>query len=168
MILFREGNGDAVPRRGRTRCNCRAASGAIAAREQREMAGAPRLSGVNTMRGRDDELRIASEILDRAERGQGTVLLIEGDPGTGKTGLLDEITHEATRRHFSLATGEADEIGRRTPFAPLLTALQDAAGGLLSDTPPPSAPESWAPVVSKLSELLERRAAASPLLVTLD
>ncbi len=138
-------------------------------RETAETAGtAPRLSGVNTMRGRDEQLRIASEILGQAERGQGTVLLIEGDPGTGKTGLLDEITHEATRRHFSLATGEADEIGRRTPFAPLLTALQDAVGGLLSETSPPSAPESWAPVVSKLSELLERRAATSPLLVSLD
>ena len=120
------------------------------------------------MRGRDEELRIASEILGCAERGQGRVLLIEGDPGTGKTGLLGEIINEAAERHFSLATAEADEIGRRTPFAPLLTALQDAVSGLPSETSSLSAPESWAPVVSKLSALLERRAAASPLLVSLD
>ena len=120
------------------------------------------------MRGRDDELRIASEILGHAERGQGQVLLTEGDPGVGKTGLLDEVLNEAGRRHFSLAKAEADEIGRRTPFAPLLTALQDAGGELPGETSSFSAPESWAPVVSQLRVLLERRAAASPLLVSLD
>ncbi len=120
------------------------------------------------MRGRDDELRIASEILGHAERGQGKVLLTEGDPGVGKTGLLDEVLNEADRRHFSLAKAEADEIGRQTPFAPLLTALQDADGGLPGETSSFSGPESWAPVVSQLRALLERRAAASPLLVSLD
>ena len=120
------------------------------------------------MRGRDEELRIASEILGHAERGQGKVLLTEGDPGVGKTGLLDEVLNEADRRHFSLAKAEADEIGRQTPFAPLLTALQDAAGGLPGETSSFSGPESWAPVVSQLRALLERRAAASPLLVSLD
>jgi ATP/maltotriose-dependent transcriptional regulator MalT len=120
------------------------------------------------MRGRDEELRIASEILGHAERGQGRVLLTEGDPGVGKTGLLDEVLNEAGRRHFSLAKAEADEIGRETPFAPLLTALQDAAGGLPAETSSFSGPESWAPVVSQLRALLERRAAAAPLLVSLD
>jgi ATP/maltotriose-dependent transcriptional regulator MalT len=126
------------------------------------------------MRGRDEELRIASEVLggaerkQGAERGQGNVLLIEGDPGIGKTGLLGEMINEAGRRQFSLARAEADELGRRTPFAPLLTALQDAVGGLPGETSSLSAPESWAPVVSKLQALLERRAAASPLLVSLD
>jgi ATP/maltotriose-dependent transcriptional regulator MalT len=120
------------------------------------------------MRGRDEELRIASEILGHAERGQGKVLLTEGDPGVGKTGLLDEVLNEAGRRHFSLAKAEADEIGRQTPFAPLLTALQDAAGGLPGETSSFSGPDSWAPVVSQLRALLERRAAASPLLVSLD
>jgi ATP/maltotriose-dependent transcriptional regulator MalT len=132
------------------------------------MAGAAKASGVSTMRGRDEELRIASEILGGTERGAGKVLLIEGDPGTGKTGLLGEIINEAGRRHFAIAKAEADEIGRRTPFAPLLTALQDAVGGLPGETSALSAPESWAPVVSKLQALLERQAAASPLLVSLD
>jgi len=130
------------------------------------------------MRGRDDELRIASEVLGRAAQaqgqaqaqaqGQGKVLLIEGDPGVGKTGLLGEIIDEAAKRHFALARAEADEIGRRTPFAPLITALQDAVSDLPSETSAFSAPESWAPVVSKLRAQLERRAGASPLLVSLD
>ena len=132
------------------------------------MAGAARFSGVSTMRGRDDELRIASEVLGCAERAQGRVLLIEGDPGIGRTGLLGEISNEAGRRHFTVAAAEADEIGRRTPFGPLLTALQDAAGGLPSQTSSFSAPETWAPMVSELRALLERRAAAAPLLVSLD
>ena len=133
-----------------------------------EVTGAPAFSGVSTMRGRDDELRIASEILGDAERGRGRVLLVEGDPGVGKTGLLDEIFNAAAKRDFALARAEADEIARGTPFAPLLTALQDAASGLPSDTSGLSAPVSWAPMVSRIRELLERRAAASPLLVSLD
>ena len=120
------------------------------------------------MRGRDEELRMASEILGRAERGQGGVLLIEGDPGVGKTGLLGEIINRAAKRNFSLASAEADEIGHRTPFAPLITALQDAVDGLPYETPSLGTPESWAPVVGGLRVLLERRAAATPLLVTLD
>ena len=102
------------------------------------------------------------------ERGQGKVLLIEGDPGVGKTGLLEQVLNEADRRHFSLAKAEADEIGQRTPFAPLLTALQDAVSEIPGETSLASAPESWAPAVNQLRALLERRAAASPLLVSLD
>ena len=120
------------------------------------------------MRGRDQELRIAGEILGSAARGQGKVLLIEGDPGIGKTGLLGEIIREATRRHFELAAAGADEFGQQTPFAPLLTALPDVVDGLPAETSSPSAPESWAPVVGRLRALLERRVAASPLLVSLD
>jgi ATP/maltotriose-dependent transcriptional regulator MalT len=107
-------------------------------------------------------------MLGRAERGRGEVLLIEGDPGIGKTGLLGEIAKEADRQHLSLANAEADEIGHKTPFAPLLTAFPDAVNWLPSETSSLSAPESWPPVVSKFRALLERRAAAAPLLVSLD
>src|ERR1700728_4352727 len=134
----RERTGDAAPTRGRSRCNCSTPSGAIAARPRD--AETARLSVVATMRGRDAELRIAGEILGGAERGRGGVLLIEGDPGIGKTGLLGEIINEATQRHFSVARAEADEIGQRTPFAPLLTALQDAVSDLPGETSSLSSP----------------------------
>src|ERR1700744_3301320 len=122
-------------------CNCRTGA---------RWPGRPGLSGVSTMRGRDEDLRIASELLGGAERGhgaergQGNVLLIEGDPGIGKTGLLGEIMNEPGRRRFPVARGEADDLGRRSPFAPLLTALQDAGGGRPGETSTLSAPESWA------------------------
>lgn len=120
------------------------------------------------MRGRDAQLRIAGEVLGRTACGQGKVLLIEGGPGIGKTGLLGQITDEAAGRRFALARAEADEIGRRTPFGPLVTALQDAAGDLPGETAPYGAPESWAPAVARLRVLLERRGAAAPLLLSLD
>ncbi|MGH3264687.1 MAG: AAA family ATPase [Trebonia sp.] len=120
------------------------------------------------MRGRDEELRMADEIQEGAELGHGGVLLIEGDTGVGKTGLLEEITDRGARRHFSLATAEADEIGRQTHFAPLLAALPDAVDLLPPGTSSFGGPESWAPVVGGLRTLLERRMATSPLLVSLD
>src|SRR6185437_2089221 len=120
------------------------------------------------MRGRDAQLRIAGEVLGHVARGQGKVLLVEGGPGIGKTGLLDQIIDAAAQRQFALARAEADELGRRTPFAPLITALQDAVSDLPGETSSISAPESWAPVVSRLQALLERRGAASPLLLSLD
>src|ERR1700749_4283218 len=88
-------------------CNCRTGA---------RWPGRPGLSGVSTMRGRGEELRIAGEVLGGAERGQGNVLLIEGDPGIGKTGLLGEVMNEAALRRFSVARAEADELGRRKPF----------------------------------------------------
>ena len=120
------------------------------------------------MRGRERELQVAAECLGDAERGHGGVLLIDGEPGIGKSEILAQVINEAASRDFTLATAEASELGRQIPFAPLLTALPELVGGRTGDAFRSDAPEAWIPVVDHIRTLLERRAAASPVLVSLD
>src|SRR6266699_1044075 len=116
--------------------------------------------GDPAMRGRERELQIAAEFLDAAERGRGGVLLIEGEPGTGKSEILGEVINQAVKRNFSLASA--------MPFAPLLAALREPLGGPTGQAPRSGTPDAWIPVVDRIRTLLERRARASPLLVSLD
>ena len=113
-------------------------------------------------------MQVAAECLGDAERGHGGVLLIDGEPGIGKSVVLAQVINEAVGRNYSLATAEAGELGRQIPFAPLLTALPELVGGLTGDAFRSDAPEAWIPVVDHIRTLLERRAAASPVLVSLD
>ena len=75
---------------------------------------------------------------------------------------------QADRQDFSTAKAVADELGRQTPFAPLLAALREPVGGLAGEASRLSAPDTWMPTVNRIRRLLERRAEASPVLVSLD
>lgn len=61
------------------------------------------------MRGRRRELNIGLDLLRGAEAGRGGVLLIEGEPGIGKSRILRELSDAAARHRFSLACGAADQ-----------------------------------------------------------
>ena len=66
------------------------------------------------MRGRERELQVAAECLGDAERGHGGVLLIDGEPGIGKSEILAQVINEAASRDFTLATAEASELAGRS------------------------------------------------------
>jgi DNA-binding CsgD family transcriptional regulator len=116
------------------------------------------------MRGREAERRVVRELLGRAQRGTGGVLLLEGESGTGKSLLLRHTEHLAAAQGFSLAIGKADELGQIVPFFALLTALNepfdDVAGQERPDTP------GW--WIARLRARLEERVVAAPVLVCLD
>jgi tetratricopeptide (TPR) repeat protein len=120
------------------------------------------------MRGRDQQLRIAEDLLLGAEHGHGGVLLIEGEPGMGKSELLAEVIRQAGRRNFSIADAEADELEWRTPFDSLLAALREPSGVRSAEAARLGEPGTWMPAVNEIRTLLERRATASPVLVSLD
>jgi DNA-binding CsgD family transcriptional regulator len=65
------------------------------------------------MRGRDRELEVALGMLRAAEAGRGGILLVEGEPGIGKSRFLEESAAAATARGFTLAWGQGD--ARRMP-----------------------------------------------------
>jgi AAA ATPase domain len=90
--------------------------------------------------GRDTERRAVGEVLRRARRGAGGVVLVEGEPGIGKSRLLSEAVSEAAGQGFSLAAGAADRLGWTIPFL--------ASGAALRAD-------------------LEQRAAVAPVLVSL-
>src|ERR1700722_5645653 len=82
---------------------------------------------MNTVRGRAAERRLVRDLLLRAQRGSGGVLLVEGEPGIGKSALLRDAVDRAAGLGFSLAVDAANPLGppiplfevRRGPRAPV-------------------------------------------------
>ena len=55
--------------------------------------------------GREAELNEARRLLDRAVAGQGSLLLLGGEPGVGKTRLAEEVLAEGSQRGCLALTG---------------------------------------------------------------
>jgi predicted ATPase/DNA-binding CsgD family transcriptional regulator len=120
------------------------------------------------MWGRDAEWRLVDALLRGAEQGGGGVLLVDGEPGIGKSLLLREAAGEAAARGFSLAAGAEDQLGRVIPFFALRTALQEPFAELTAEQQHPDQPDTPAWRISQLQAYLEQRSAAAPVLVALD
>ncbi|HKB31543.1 MAG TPA: AAA family ATPase, partial [Streptosporangiaceae bacterium] len=69
------------------------------------------------MLGRDRELRVVGDLLRGAEAGHGGMLLVEGEPGVGKTSLLRQSSAVAAERGFSLAWRTPDQLPQLVPTA---------------------------------------------------
>ncbi|MDE3095661.1 MAG: AAA family ATPase [Chloroflexota bacterium] len=73
--------------------------------------------------GRGRELARVQAALDGAAAGRGSVVLIEGEPGIGKTRLAHEAAARAARRGFTVLEGSCLVTASGLPFAPLRDAL---------------------------------------------
>jgi DNA-binding NarL/FixJ family response regulator len=96
------------------------------------------------------------------------VVLVEGEPGIGKSLLLREAVDVAAGQGFSLAAGAADQLGQTLPFFALRTALGAPFARLTADDPErelSDAPGWW---INQMGAHLKQRAAATPVLVCLD
>jgi DNA-binding CsgD family transcriptional regulator len=123
------------------------------------------------IRGRDPELAVLDESLRRLRAGLGTVILIEGAAGMGKSRLISEGVRMARRLSMPVGMGGAEPTGSMAELAPLLGALFDgpqplldrgALGRLRSE----SEQRYW--LLQDLQALLERAAMDGPLLICLD
>ena len=61
------------------------------------------------------------------------MVLVEGEPGIGKSLLLREAVGVAAGEGFSLAAGAADQLGRALPFFALRAALGEPFARLTAD-----------------------------------
>ena len=98
-----------------------------------------------------------------AQQGQGQVLLVEGEPGTGKSLLLARADEEAGHRGFLLVAAAVSELSP----APFARGGQRRAGHAGERRRPPrdDGARAWADVVLTG---LEELASAGPVLVTAD
>jgi hypothetical protein len=127
-----------------------------------------RSAGAEVMRGREPEQKLIRDLLRYAQRGAGGVLLVDGEPGIGKSLLLRHATDDAAEQGFSLAAGAADQLGQAIPFFALRAALREPFAELISDDPGHGLPAAAAWWMTRIRAHLEQRAAAAPVLVCLD
>jgi hypothetical protein len=134
----------------------------------REMTPRGRPTGREVVRGREREQKIIGDLLRRARRGVGSVVLVDGEPGIGKSLLLREATDEAAEQGFSLAAGAADQLGQAISFFVLRTALREPFAGPGAEGPGRDLPDATTWWIAQVRAHLEQRAAAGPVLVCLD
>src|SRR6266851_4762026 len=83
------------------------------------------------LRGRDAEMAAIVAALDAARDGRGSVLLVEGGPGLGKSRLLEEAVSLAGRAGVRAAVGRADVDDNVVPMGPLMSACFGGTAPLL-------------------------------------
>ncbi|GAA5070521.1 DNA-binding CsgD family transcriptional regulator [Thermocatellispora tengchongensis] len=112
------------------------------------------------LRGREGELRAVAALLDTAAGGRGGVLLVEGEPGIGRSALLSWARSTAAGRGFAVVPCAVRELGHLTvgsaPYAPVPEDRDDdpAARGVRA--------------VARAERCLRERTARGPALVAVD
>ena len=78
---------------------------------------------VTELVGRDAELTLLTSFVDDLLAGTGRAILIEGEPGIGKSSLARAIAARAEQRGCHVYWAAADELGQTLPLRPILDAL---------------------------------------------
>jgi class 3 adenylate cyclase/tetratricopeptide (TPR) repeat protein len=89
--------------------------------------GAPALTERSAFVGRDSEKSVLRDALDRALSGQGSLVMIGGEPGVGKTRLCEELTREAEARGCRVLLGHCYESEAAVPYMPFVEILEKAS-----------------------------------------
>ena len=104
--------------------------------------------------GRRDVLRVFDASLDAAADADFQFLGLSGEPGSGKTRLLAELSAAARARKIPVLWGRAAEFEQQIPFGVVIDALDDhleAHGAILPDALGPMAMRTLAAVFPALS-----------------
>ncbi len=110
--------------------------------------------------GRQPERASIDELLTRADGPRA--ILVEGEPGLGRTRLLEEAARRAADEGFAVVVADtAPELRRSASLESLLSALREPG-------PPPRQTGGQDRPAERLWAALERRARSTSLLVVLD
>jgi tetratricopeptide (TPR) repeat protein len=74
--------------------------------------------------GRDGELAMLAGFVAALAAGHGTAVLIEGEPGIGKSALVEAAVAQAANGGHEIFWGTGDELGQAFPLLPLLEGLR--------------------------------------------
>ena len=132
---------------------------------------AKQIASLPTLRGHDAELTVLGQHLDQLLSGVGTVVVVDGGAGIGKSRLLGEVTAMAHRLSIRVGSGVADPADAVVPLSVLMDALFDGPSPILERSALGDAhasPEQRYWLLQDLETLLEGAALKGPLLVCLD
>ncbi|MFD0490281.1 ATP-binding protein [Saccharopolyspora spinosporotrichia] len=130
--------------------------------------------GGTVLVGRDDEVRRLKDAVRQVAHHHGGAVWIDGEPGIGKSSLLDAGLSEAERLGCQVFRACADELARRWPLRAVLECLR-----VTSDSPDPkrrairellSAPHAdpVASATERLLTLVHGICTTAPAIVVLD
>jgi tetratricopeptide (TPR) repeat protein len=77
--------------------------------------------------GREGELAELRRLVDLVAGGQGALIMIGGEPGVGKTRLVDELIPEAREQGFLTLVGHCYDTEGTRPFSPWVEILENSA-----------------------------------------
>jgi DNA-binding SARP family transcriptional activator len=93
--------------------------------------------------GRDADLGALREAIDRACVGEGGAALVTGEPGIGKSRLVEEATRDCASRGVAVLWGRASEAGGAPAFWPWLQVLRGSADLVSSDVDDGDPGDAW-------------------------
>ncbi|MGZ3356135.1 MAG: ATP-binding protein, partial [Isosphaeraceae bacterium] len=89
----------------------------------------PAGSTLTSFVGRQEEVTQLRRCLEAAIRGQGSLVLVAGEPGVGKTRLVSELAIDTADRGLQVLTGRAYETEGMPPYLPFIEALNQRIRG---------------------------------------
>ena len=84
----------------------------------------PPVTPAGVLVGRDSEMALLTGLIKDVARGRGSAVLIEGEPGIGKSALVRAAVAEAPGAGCQVFWGGGDELGQALPLLPFLDGLQ--------------------------------------------
>ncbi len=127
----------------------------IPVRETPDSSGA--LLGHSPFVGRETELGALAARLQEAREGRGGVVLVAGEPGIGKTRLLEEFAERASREGALVLAGRCTQVEWSASYGPFSEALAAWARGAEEQTLRDVVEPPWSGVVAKIIPLLRER-----------
>jgi hypothetical protein len=86
----------------------------------------PRIVEKTPFVGRESERADLRRYLDAARGGHGSLVIIGGEPGVGKTRITEELAAEADRHGFLTLTGHCYEMEGAPPYLPFVELIESA------------------------------------------
>ena len=118
--------------------------------------------------GRRAELTHARGLLARLDAGNGGALVVVGEPGIGKTRLLDEIAGLVGPEQLVVARAECLPLRTPLPFEPVLELLRSLRRAGVDDVALPAEGTAGSGLFTAVVAAIERAAAARPVLLMVD
>ena len=136
-----------------------------------DVSPVPRGTRERPLRGRAAEVAAIGARLDEVRSGVGSVIIVEGRAGLGKTRLLEACASMAAERSFRVGRGVAEPHRRAVELDVLFDALFGGdepllARNALSDLH--ASPEQRFWLLQDIQALIEKAALRGPLLICLD
>jgi histidine kinase len=83
--------------------------------------------------GRESELKQLETAFERAASGVAELVLVTGEPGIGKSALVQEMQRPAASRRGYFISGKFDQYKRNVPYSALIQAFQELVRQLLGE-----------------------------------